>query len=67
MWGASFYCQIIRYNRVPVPYKQKVTIAMERKHIYIAYTGGTIGMQKSHDHGYVPVAGFMDQAASEHA
>ncbi len=31
---------------------------MERKHIYIAYTGGTIGMQKS-DHGYVPVSGFM--------
>ena len=34
---------------------------MERKHIYIAYTGGTIGMQKSVDHGYVPVAGFMDK------
>ncbi|MEZ8731356.1 asparaginase [Vibrio splendidus] len=34
---------------------------MERKHIYIAYTGGTIGMQKSLDHGYVPVAGFMDK------
>ena len=34
---------------------------MERKHIYIAYTGGTIGMQKSADHGYVPVAGFMDK------
>ncbi|MEZ8086462.1 MULTISPECIES: asparaginase [Vibrio] len=34
---------------------------MERKHIYIAYTGGTIGMQKSIDHGYVPVAGFMDK------
>ncbi|WP_299693455.1 asparaginase [uncultured Vibrio sp.] len=33
---------------------------MERKHIYIAYTGGTIGMKKSIDHGYVPVAGFMD-------
>ena len=34
---------------------------MPRKHIYIAYTGGTIGMQKSDDHGYVPVAGFMDK------
>ena len=56
-----FIGSIIRYNRGPVPYKQKVTIAMERKHIYIAYTGGTIGMQKSHDHGYVPVAGFMDK------
>ncbi|WP_305814167.1 asparaginase [Photobacterium leiognathi] len=33
---------------------------MERKHIYIAYTGGTIGMQKS-DHGYIPVAGFMQK------
>ncbi|ODP97733.1 MULTISPECIES: asparaginase [Salinivibrio] len=33
---------------------------MERKHIYIAYTGGTIGMQKS-DHGYVPVSGFLQQ------
>ncbi len=32
---------------------------MERKHIYIAYTGGTIGMKKS-DHGYIPVAGFME-------
>lgn len=31
---------------------------MERKHIYIAYTGGTIGMLKS-DHGYVPASGFM--------
>ncbi len=31
---------------------------MERKHIYIAYTGGTIGMQKSAQ-GFVPVAGFM--------
>lgn len=33
---------------------------MTRKHIYIAYTGGTIGMKKS-DHGYVPVAGFMEK------
>jgi L-asparaginase len=33
---------------------------MSRKHIYIAYTGGTIGMQKS-DQGYVPVAGFMEK------
>jgi L-asparaginase len=31
-----------------------------KKHIYIAYTGGTIGMQKS-AHGYVPVAGFMEK------
>nr|AZK16023.1 L-asparaginase [Vibrio alginolyticus] len=39
---------------------------MTRKHIYIAYTGGTIGMQKS-DHGYVPVAGFMEKQLSKHA
>ncbi|MBO1520254.1 asparaginase [Oceanisphaera pacifica] len=31
---------------------------MTKKKIYIAYTGGTIGMQKS-DNGYVPVAGFV--------
>lgn len=29
-----------------------------RKRIYIAYTGGTIGMMKS-DHGYVPAPGFL--------
>lgn len=33
---------------------------MARKHIYIAYTGGTIGMQKS-VHGFVPVAGYMEK------
>jgi L-asparaginase len=33
---------------------------MARKHIYIAYTGGTIGMQKS-NHGFVPVAGYMEK------
>ncbi|GAA5188064.1 asparaginase [Ferrimonas gelatinilytica] len=29
-----------------------------RKRIYIAYTGGTIGMQRT-EHGYAPVAGFL--------
>lgn len=29
-----------------------------RKHIYIAYTGGTIGMKPS-EQGYVPAAGFL--------
>lgn len=33
---------------------------MDRKHIYIAYTGGTIGMLKS-EQGYIPVSGFMQQ------
>ncbi|RUO44059.1 L-asparaginase 1 [Aliidiomarina taiwanensis] len=32
-----------------------------RKRIYIAYTGGTIGMKKS-DHGYVPAPGFLGQS-----
>ena len=31
-----------------------------RKHIYIAYTGGTIGMKPS-DQGYVPAAGFLSE------
>lgn len=31
---------------------------MKRKSIYIAYTGGTIGMMPS-DHGYIPQPGFM--------
>lgn len=31
---------------------------MAKKSIYIAYTGGTIGMQHS-EHGYVPMEGFM--------
>ncbi|RJG48448.1 asparaginase [Motilimonas pumila] len=31
---------------------------MAKKSIYVAYTGGTIGMQKS-PQGYIPVAGFM--------
>jgi L-asparaginase len=31
----------------------------KRKHIYIAYTGGTIGMQPS-PNGYIPAAGFLE-------
>ena len=31
---------------------------MSRKRIYVAYTGGTIGMQHS-ENGYVPVPGFL--------
>ncbi|WP_028114896.1 asparaginase [Ferrimonas kyonanensis] len=33
---------------------------MTKKRIYIAYTGGTIGMQKT-DQGYAPTAGFLTQ------
>lgn len=32
-----------------------------KKKIYVAYTGGTIGMQKSHS-GYVPVTGFLTES-----
>lgn len=33
---------------------------MMRKRLYIAYTGGTIGMAKS-DHGYTPAHGYLEQ------
>ncbi|MGL5360354.1 MAG: asparaginase domain-containing protein, partial [Shewanella sp.] len=33
---------------------------MTKRSIYVAYTGGTIGMQKT-DHGFAPVAGFLTQ------
>jgi len=31
---------------------------MHKKSIYVAYTGGTIGMQRS-EHGYIPVSGHL--------
>ncbi|WNN42593.1 MULTISPECIES: asparaginase [Winslowiella] len=31
---------------------------MQKKSIYVAYTGGTIGMQRS-EHGYIPVSGHL--------
>lgn len=36
----------------------------DRKRIYIAYTGGTIGMKPS-PQGYVPVAGFLQTSVSQ--
>lgn len=33
---------------------------MSKKHIYVAYTGGTIGMRPS-EQGYVPAAGFLTE------
>ncbi len=33
---------------------------MQKKNIYVAYTGGTIGMQRS-SHGYIPVSGHLQQ------
>ncbi|HAU26927.1 MAG TPA: L-asparaginase 1 [Alteromonas australica] len=35
-----------------------------RKHIYIAYTGGTIGMKAS-DQGYIPAAGFLSETLAQ--
>ncbi|NCB57494.1 MAG: L-asparaginase 1 [Gammaproteobacteria bacterium] len=35
-----------------------------KKRIYIAYTGGTIGMQRS-SQGYIPQAGFMENCLAE--
>ncbi|MFM2483575.1 asparaginase [Celerinatantimonas yamalensis] len=37
---------------------------MTQKSIYIAYTGGTIGMQRG-PNGYIPVAGFMSQLLAQ--
>ena len=31
-----------------------------RKHIYVAYTGGTIGMKPS-SNGFVPAAGYLSE------
>jgi L-asparaginase len=38
--------------------------ASQQKHIYIAYTGGTIGMQSS-EKGFVPVAGFLSDTLAK--
>ena len=37
---------------------------MPRKKIYVAYTGGTIGMKKS-EQGYVPVAGHLSDCVQK--
>ncbi|KAA9001802.1 asparaginase [Affinibrenneria salicis] len=37
---------------------------MSRKSIYVAYTGGTIGMQRS-AHGYIPVSGHLQQELAQ--
>lgn len=36
----------------------------QKKSIYIAYTGGTIGMQRS-EQGYIPVAGYLQQQLAQ--
>jgi len=33
---------------------------MTKKSIYVAYTGGTIGMQRS-EQGYIPVSGHLQR------
>ncbi|MFT4938174.1 MAG: L-asparaginase [Paraglaciecola sp.] len=35
-----------------------------KKHIYVAYTGGTIGMRPS-SHGFVPAAGFLSETLAK--
>ena len=35
---------------------------MSRRRVYVAYTGGTIGMKRS-PHGYIPAPGFLEQLA----
>ncbi|MGM3193448.1 asparaginase [Dickeya dadantii subsp. dieffenbachiae] len=37
---------------------------MQKKSIYVAYTGGTIGMQRS-AHGYIPVSGHLQQQLAQ--
>lgn len=37
---------------------------MNKKRIYVAYTGGTIGMQKS-EHGFIPVPGFLSETVRQ--
>lgn len=39
---------------------------MKRKRIYIAYTGGTIGMKKS-IRGYIPAEGFLTETVVNNA
>lgn len=39
---------------------------MKRKRIYIAYTGGTIGMKKS-SQGYIPAAGYLTETVQASA
>lgn len=36
---------------------------MQRKRIYVAYTGGTIGMQRT-ENGFAPVAGFLTESVN---
>ncbi len=35
----------------------------KKKSIYVAYTGGTIGMQKT-SNGFAPVAGFLTECVN---
>lgn len=42
-----------------IQWREKSRQTSMRKHIYIAYTGGTIGMKPSAQ-GYVPAAGFLN-------
>ena len=41
-------------------FEEQELTTMQKKSIYVAYTGGTIGMQRS-EHGYVPVSGHLQR------
>ncbi|MPV75362.1 asparaginase, partial [Enterobacter hormaechei] len=41
-------------------FEEQELITMQKKSIYVAYTGGTIGMQRS-ENGYIPVSGHLQR------
>ncbi|AQS35996.1 L-asparaginase type I family protein [Shewanella psychrophila] len=50
--GEALQASILQPNSV------YLNITMTKRSIYVAYTGGTIGMQET-SHGFAPVAGFL--------
>ena len=50
--GEAHQASILQPNSV------HLNLIMTKRSIYVAYTGGTIGMQKA-SHGFAPVAGFL--------
>ncbi len=48
---------MLRHGAFLLPMKMP---PMQKKSIYVAYTGGTIGMQRS-AHGYIPVSGHLQR------
>lgn len=63
--GRTFYCD--KASSIIVPFSLLLalfTMLKQRKSIYVAYTGGTIGMRHSHQ-GYVPVSGYLQQQLAQ--